>query len=313
MPASFCRLAGLVACALPLVTLAAEPVSLQFDWPNGLFAQVEQTKLRQRGDAAPASTTTRYAFDVSRLDSGELLVAPRRTSIEHSNHHDPHAVPQAQQFEAVARAVLPSYVVSPQGEFVRLHDLPAAQAEARRLLALWATPGPDGGKLAEQVSQEHFLTGLTRDSWQSLVGYWRGGRLDLGAEYQDSSHEPTPLLPGETVKMSVRFQVKREVPCERQGLPRRCVEIEVHSTPDRDDISRIIQAFLARTMPATLGEMQMSMDMTQTMRLVTEPDSLIPHHYEIAKDMRVGVGPKGREPVHRAEERQETRLRFTYP
>lgn len=312
------RLAGPVALApvlsLPLFVAAAEPVSLEFGWHAGMYAEVEQTKLRQRGHAPPSTTTTRYAFDVSRLDGGELLVAPRRETIQHSRSGDASSVPQVQQLEAVARAVLPSYVVSAKGEFVRLHDLPAAQAEALRLLAQWAEPPTvDGGKLAEQLTQDYFLTSLNRDAWQSLVGYWRGGQLAMGQEFQDSSREPTPLLPGETVKMSVRVQVKGQVPCERQGLPRRCVEIEVHSTPDRGDITRIIQTFLTRTMPTTLGNMQMSMDMTQTLQLVTEPDSLIPHRYDITKDMRVSVGPKGRDPAHTAAERQETHVRFTYP
>lgn len=306
------RLAGLATLAFPLLAPAAEPVSLQFGWPAGLYAQVEQTRLRQRGGST-SEVTTRYAFDVNRLDGGELLVAPRRETIRHSSTGEPGNVPQVQQFEAVARAVLPAYVVSPLGEFARLQDVPAAQAEARRLLAQWTAPTRDGDKFAEQITQEYFLSGLNRDAWQSLVGYWRGGRLDMGHEYRDSSREPTPLLPGETVLMNVRVQIKGEAPCERQGLGRRCVEIEVRSEPDRADVTRVVQAFLQRTMPTTLGDMQMSMDMTQTMLLVTEPDTLIPHRFDIAKDMRVAVGPKGGEVAHRAEERQETQVRFTYP
>lgn len=332
-----CRYSPLVAHLVVLCTLAASMAStaahaespaaaavpaegivdLRFAWPVGLHAQVKHTKSRSRtvdGNTLSAGATTRFDLDVSASKDGTLLVSPSRVSIEPSAGSE---LPPAErlQLELMARSALPTFVVSSQGEFTGIHDLPRFREGVRRALGSLLPPSQVSAPLQElmdQLTSEAVLTGLVAGDWSLQVGYWLDASLKLDAEYESSELAPFPLVPGAQVKMNTRFIAKRTLPCERAAQSRTCVELELHSTPDGEDMARAMHEFLSNAAPKLGGQSVLQdIDIEQTLLLRTEARSLIPHHYVLSKRITAKAGVNGG-PGKVSEEVQSTQVVYTY-
>lgn len=304
----------LLAMAGPGAAHAADPVKLDFGWPEGLHARVTVEVERTRGSGAERKTntaTTHYEIVTRPLPDG-MLVTPGQVSMDVGAAVSP---AERAQLEMATLAGLPPYVVSAKGEFLRIQDVAKVRDEIRQLVLKMLPPSPDADararaeKMLDQVTSEAVLTAQQEGEWNLIVGYWLGASLEVGAPYATSYHMAIPIVPGATARWDSRFQLLRLVPCERQGQARTCAELELVNTPDRADVTQAIGRFVSNAMPSAQGLLE-DMELEQHLRLSTEVPGLIPHHYEFTKTVKVTGTEKGEKKV--SEQVQVQRVDFEY-
>jgi len=288
-----------------------------FAWTPGLRAEVVTTRTRTRvsGNRTSRAMTSRYTLQVASADDGlRIHFSDPVLKIE----GDGVALPAGSQAQMVAQMadLLPDYLVSKDGTFAGVHDLPAVQ---RKVQAFLATVLPKEAAAAEVLAQvqamvtsEAFLNARAAEQWNAVVGAWTGAELEVGAEYESSNTEPIPVLPGQHVLMRYRFSARRLLSCQRDGVARTCAELEMRSVADAADVKRMIQALMASLAgnAAAQAPAFTSIDVENVIRLVTEPEGLIPHSYTLTRIFTGTLSGGGADQSF--EQTDETQVRYTY-
>lgn len=307
----------LLAAAPCAAATAAKPdtVALSFGWKPGLRASVTSTSTRIR---VTDERTERSATWHSKLrvdpDPDGVRIGYDDPTFEFLGARADSAV-AARVGEQLA-GLFPDFVVASDGGFKRIHDVSGFQGRLRALLHGALPPGTDSSALKQTLSVltgESFLTSKAAEQWNALVGTWAGGKLELGETYTSTTREPIAMFPGEVVQMNYEFIVKRRVSCTRAGATRRCIEVQLRSVADPEDMKRMMQTFfdkLAGGTPVAAATFR-QLEIENVILLVTEPNGLIPHHLKITKNVRGVVAAEGRElPIQQAD---ETVTDYVYP
>jgi hypothetical protein len=298
-------LTALLAAVLPVRAGAQQPdappdtVRLRFAWPAGTIAAVETSRFRERiaerTDTLSGGAT--YRMQVREHDDGLAIIydslsitaAPRLTG--------DFAALQAAAEQLVG--LVANYVVSRDGEFLRIQDVATIKARIDSLFAP-VFAGVDSTGQAHAVFQsmlsEQALQALAAQEWNALVGMWGGAELELEAVYGFEEEEPIPLLPGETVRMVSELAIVGRLPCTEDALTPDCVEIQLVSYPDEEAMKAVLRRFMQRVAGDTAAAAFVieALEIENELMLITEPATLLPHHAVIAKSVR-GVGREGGE------------------
>lgn len=296
---------------------AAKPdtVALSFGWTAGLRASVTTTRTRTRVTdvTTQRSSTYRYGLQVD-ADGGELRVRFVDPKLEPGEGPNGLPAAHAQIFEQAAD-LIPDLVVSKTGEFKGIRDVPAFQSRVRDFLAKVMPQGMDTAVVTRTLAlatSEAFLQSKAAEQWNAIVGSWAGAALEPGELYAYSNKEPIALFPGQEVLMNYTFEVKRLPSCRRGGARRPCVELEMISAADTADIKRMLQfvfeKFSTTPPPMSLFE---TFEADNLVRLVTEPEGLIPHRLTITRRIQGTVREAGKL-VH-VEQVDQTQAEYTYP
>ena len=319
-PVSFFGLAFLLVasgCATVADAPEAEPgtpVALVFGWEPGMQASVVSTRTRQRTGASNLENSMTSLYTL-RVDSAgeELRVHFDDLEVEVGGKRAPAA--EAIQFIAQMGDLAPDYRVTTHGEFLGLHDMPAFQQRLETLLTGMIPPKTQEalGPMMEMLTSEAFLNTRAAEQWNAIVGTWADAELALGSAYEAQIREPVPVVPGTEVMMNYTFEVKELVSCERGGTRRECAALEMHSIADPEDTAKMIEAIIDRIAGQALTEQPVitSLDMDNTLQVVTEPNGLIPHQYKLIKNLRatVRIGDREREMV----QVDTTEAAYSYP
>lgn len=293
------------SCATVAETPEAEvgaPVALVFRWEPGMQADVVSTRSRTRTGANELANSirSRYTLRVEAADD-ELQVRFADLEVEVAGKRAPAA--EAIQFIGQMGDLAPDYRVTPHGDFVGLVDMPAFQQRMETLLSGMVPPEARAplGPMVELLTSEAFLGRRTAEPWNAIVGTWVGAELALGSEYRTQIREPVPIVPGAEVMMNYRFAVTELAPCERGGVERECATLEMLSVADPEDTTRMIESILDRIAAQILDETPVitGLELENRLRVVTEPDGLIPHQVQLTKNLRATVttGDEQREMV----------------
>jgi len=291
--------------AVPARAAAQEPdarpdtVRLRFAWPAGTVATVETTRFRERiaerTDTLAGSVT--YRMQVREHDEGLAIIYDILSLT---------AAPQVtgglRAFQAVSEQladVVPNYVVSRDGEFLRIQDAAAFKARLDSLFApAFAREGSTGqaSALFQSMLSEQTLEALAANEWNTLVGMWVGADLELEAVYGFEEEVPIALLPGETVRMNSEFAIVDRLPCTEDVPTPDCVEIQLFSYPDEEAMKAVLRRFMQRVAgDAAAAFVIEALEIENELLLVTEPATLLPHRAVIVKSVRA-VGRQSGEP-----------------
>lgn len=293
--------AGDVSAAAPLPVAGAERVALRFAWPEGFTARVVGAESRvlssdDREDATrselsyrvriePSGDGARIRYEEFALpgaDSGALV--PLR------------GVPG---LENLADALRPSFVVGPNGRFLGTPDLDDTVAAVNRELdALHAGSGglPSGAPaLPTRFSAELFRRHAPVE-WWPMVEMWAGREIHLGGRYTLDLTTRMPLLDGATLRMDGDLAVSGRRSCGDGGPPR-CIELVLETRPDPLELIPLLgetgsrKEGAAGSAPVTVTKL----DLRETVRLLTEPETLVPRRLETRQRALVTVRlPDGR-------------------
>jgi hypothetical protein len=179
----------------------------------------------------------------------------------------------------------PSYVVSPEGEFLRVEGL---EAFRNRILegmydAFAESPAATREQITETVgaiiTREQLEASMASD-WYSYVGTWIGAELDQGDLYELNFKQPIPAFGNMEVPMRTTFLFRQRVSCNNAESAKRCVELEMHTFVDPEGLAAAIEAFMAR-LPAGQGAPRFrDLQHETVVRLISEPETLLPHLME---------------------------------
>ncbi len=309
----------LLLAATPPLPVGPPPqtVALRFAWPEGLRAKVTSTKTRTRDvrESSSRSATSSYTLAV---DTHEEKLRIRFLDARFSPGEGFEGLPaevRAQVVPHIAHLV-PDYLVTKGGEFAGIVDLAALKKGLEDLFGAFLPAEADPelvSRLRAGLLSESLLQSKAAEEWNAIVGAWIGADLEIGSEYAYGGKEPAPAIPGEEILMSYRFLAKRLLPCRRGGVERTCVELELRSASDPEDSQRVTSKVLERLVGGKAGEVAplRALAVENSIRLVTEPDGLVPHELDLVRNFRGAVRFEGKDQPFEQVDRTETR--FVYP
>jgi hypothetical protein len=282
-------------------TTGSDVVKLSFAWPEGMAAGVDlqRTRVRSRGGSEDTSAVrVTYNLAVVAHPEGRLIrytdfATPGLSGISES---------QQQILQAVS-SVVPSYVVSADGELLRVDRL----AEVRERMLGWMREAVDtaaAGNLGELLSgmlSEEALFAVAAQEWNALVGAWIGAELEVGSAYEVEGDEPVPMLGNVSIPYRYELGASARVPCRPEETDPACVELILRSYPDPQQLQPHLEAFLQRLMEAAgvsgslprLSYKQFEIE--NEIVLIAEPATLIPHALTIVRSVTAVMDVGGRE------------------
>lgn len=318
------RLWGIVAIALAMSTrpanaqAKADSVSLRFAWPVGMTAHVDQESSRvqvspQRRDSI--GVRSRYRLTVSAHPKGRLIQSDSFVVTSASSGRAGTVDPQ--QLYARLGSVQPSYVVTTDGEFVGLEGIERTKRVLDEILAPlrreMADAPPELKALMESATSPQALTATAAQDWNALAGTWVGANWEVGAAYESSTEEPSPIIPGLVIPMRQEFSAAERVPCYGDETAHRCVRLEMVSVADSAALRRIISEFITKVAPKTataLAGLQ-SMRSLNRLTVIVDPRDLRPYAMTLVRQVDAEVlGPGG--PGGRATRVDTRSARYTY-
>lgn len=291
----------------------ADSVTLGFCWPPGMKADVTASSSRAQTGAAAAGGTVRYTLEV--LEEGEhLRVRLVNPIADLSGAKGPVTAEAQSRIDDQLSQMMPDYLVTRTGRFVGLFDVAGYQARVRALVDTMALP-PKVDRAAVQkavdaTTSEAALNARLSQEWHMLVTAWLGSSLAVGVEQTRPGRVGASGSPGMAVTHT--YAATARVPCRRGGEERGCVQLDLRSVPDADALkaqSAATLAALGRSLPAS-SELR-SLEVEESVRLVTEIDCLIPHSIARTRTQRVVMARDGKEQT--AVRTDRTALTYAYP
>lgn len=266
---------ALALAALLAAAPSPAPITPRFAWPERFHAQVTERALSRFVERDSGQRVTRqYTLTVEPrgaerwLVPGELKVSPPT-------------------FQEVFPA-LPTVVIDASGRFLRAEVPPELLDGAPELKAQASEPGMTPGKLNKlREALRQRLQDEARQQWDAWVGRWRGRTLRPGTEEKRKTSLTSSQLTGVSVEAEERVRVEGPVPCEPGGAARRCVRILSDTEADAKALERAAREYEARSNhglpPKAQHTRVMRVELRTSLELVTEPDTLVPHHVHTAR------------------------------
>jgi hypothetical protein len=276
-----------VASLMPAGPVCAkETVALTFGWPSGLHGRVTfsaRTTRTVNGQSDNLNMAGRYDFVTSAAPDGLLIQFDNvETEVENAGSGRPAMV---KAYMARAMSLPPSYVVGPDGQFVRIEGLEAFRNGIFEGLEDAFADVPAAAR--EQVirtmdaifTREQLEASLASE-WDSHVGTWIGAEMDEGDLYELTFRQPMPAFGNMEVPMRSTFLLKGRVPCNGAETAKRCVELEAHTFVDPAGLAAAIEAFMARLPAGQEAPRVQDLQQETVVRLISEPDTLLPYLME---------------------------------
>lgn len=310
-------LAAFSVCAATEEPVPAEAVQLQFGWTPGTVAQIETTRQRVRvtGDKQTTTTaSTRYRMQVEPHEEG-LLITYKDFDVPTNGGTDEARIAGAEALMQKLSAVMPSFVVSPQAELLRLENVSELREQMRTvfepMLAEMKDAPPQLYALMRSALSDEALTAGAVQEWNALVGAWAGGALEPQAVYAQEAEEPLPMFPGQTVPMRYEFSLLETIPCTNATDGPQCVVLEMQSSPEPEAMKKLLEGFMQQVTPESTRVVFDRLDINSSVVVVMEPGTMLPYRLQINKRVEGTAHAPGEDPqaVSQVDERIST---FTY-
>jgi hypothetical protein len=160
--------------------------------------------------------------------------------------------------------------------------------EGDSLLQALRAPGTHAAALAANLDAvlRSALQGGLIDAHAALdfnlqAGAWPGATLEQGVWYQLEMPLPLPYAPLLLINHKIEFAFTRQLACTGDAPPTSCVEIVMRAVPDDADLQKALTE-MQRGAHLPRGQ-ELKSAATTTLRLVTDPDTLIPYVCEIRR------------------------------
>jgi hypothetical protein len=273
---------------------AKDSVTLGFCWAPGMKADVTASATRTQTNARPRGGTIHYTIEVS--EQGEHLRVRLVDPVADLSGAKQPVSPEAQaQIQDRLDDLLPDYLITREGKFAGLTDLPDYQARVRSMIEKSVPPKADPAavqKALERATSEPVLSARVSQEWNVLVQAWAGSTLPIGVE---QTRQVTLGPPGaKGVVVTHTYSATARVPCHRGGEDRACVQLDLRSVPDSEAVKAQMGAALAALGRTATTEVR-AMSIDEHVRLVTEVDCLIPHSFTRSRVQKITMLNKGKE------------------
>jgi len=192
-----------LTCSILTTPAAGQPVAasnrvdLRFGWKPGIEISVTAIRTRTRSAEQNVSRTSTSRYTL-RVDADGENLRIRFTDPEFIAGDAPASAPSQDQSRIMERLadLMPDFLVSPDGEFVGIHDLPGFQVKFRAFLAEVMPPDVDA-RFVEQMqsllTNDEFLNARASEEWNTIVGAWVGSSFEVGVPTAPTSPSISPL------------------------------------------------------------------------------------------------------------------------
>lgn len=279
---------------------SAERLALRFDWPDGFAARVRGTETTQIGSPEAQETQRsdlHYRIRVER-GAGNARIRYEDFAFPARAGGTPVRLAAVPGLEALAAALRPSFEVDADGRFSGTPelegDVEAINRELSRLTAR-GEPLPEGApELPTRFSAELFRRHAPAE-WFPLVEMWAGREVEPGGRYTLELVTRMPLLDGAPIRMKGELRVSGRVACEGEGGAPRCVELVLETREDPLDLLPLLGRTAAQGPAGAPPVTVAAIELRETVRLVTEPETLRPLRLETQRRARLSLRlPDGR-------------------
>ena len=312
-------LAGAVPFGRAETPATQDSVQLTFGWPEDLRGQVTYSFKKEKtlkGNTQVQALTGTYEIWTAPSAEG-MIVSIGNVEVK-AGGNTPAVGIQAQLEKFFLRIAgsSPNYVIGRKGEYIRLEGLDTYQQNIMEGMdELLAGLPPQVRQqislmVRQLLSKEQLEKGIV-ESWNREVGAWAGAAFDRGDLYQAEFTNSLPLLGNMEVPMVVSFHFLGRVPCSEDETEKNCVDLEMETTVNAEALSGAFESLVERVAGAPDAPLRVdSFDLTETVRLTTEPDTLIPHRLASRKVSTVVMSQGGE--LQDASEVEETLTVYRY-
>ncbi len=311
--AVFLLLAGCTTIEAPAAN--EQLVAFHFNWPTGLSGEVDISSSRftaMRGAEKVLRSQAMWDFSVEELEDGNKRII-------HTMVGEPVLAaganePSLSALQTVFQIGAPNIVVNSEGGFLFASGFDELSNALFAGIRNAEEMPRNFGDIIEQVfSQENYNDAAER-MWNSMVSSWLALTMVPNRAYVADTREPLPLPGNPMLNYSTELAVSEPAPCPR-ALERQCVTISTVATPDRDEIKNILSGLSNQLMDAAGAGRRMKIadySLVTTMRIVTEPATLIPHRVAMEKEITMRFERPNGEQSLRFRESQAQQWVFSY-
>ncbi len=287
-----------------------EIVTLRFAWPETTDARVSFSSRR-------AEETVGGVRDQVSLSGTYRMLAERRQGdyqigfaepVYHFNGANNEGI-ELQQFALRLAHTMPDFAVTTTGGFAGLTNVSQTRSKVREavdeLLDHLPSANRTGARdlLAKALRRASLEIGI-RDDWNRKVGTWVGATLKQGEGYEAQYQAKLPGVFETAVPMRAVFRFRGRTACNHQDTKKNCILLEYRSTANFGGP----QYWSAK--PDSQDRPFESIEVDTSMRLTTDPNTLLPHRAHYSKTMTVTANADGsRRRLSQFEELVET---FSY-
>ncbi len=282
----------LVACAGPTpkpdaaAPGAGQQLTLHFDWPEGVTVAVRTEEEKERQGQVVERSVETETQSWERVGS-ELRIRTAEVKAEGNDE-------MARLLEQVSP---PTVAVDLQtAKLLRLDGLEATIAALRAALAEADEAPADPEKMTALLTES--LESAYQSDWESLVAFWANKTVTLGQAVKGDTVGPAGIPGTDEVKQDYEFRAERAIPCTGRTVEQRCVLLTYRSTPDKALLPEIANQMMKATAEAA-GQSTRDLppitrfELSNTVDLVTEPQTLLPHRREKRRTLIIGFEVPG--------------------
>ena len=290
---------------------ARQRVSLKFAWPDSLQSAVNfQQKSTKRGKASELKTT--YLTTVRPGNSNELVVSTR---VMRQHLSSPDNKQQRDYVTALlkqASSEIPDYVVSREGEFLRVDNLSAYQQRVESAVISNLPPALEDQKdrilaMVKPAMSERFLEASVTDEWNKTVGSWVSSSYVVGQTYRFNEEYYAPALGNTPFAMAVSRRITGFTACT--GSQTRCVKLVLTATVSGEDFRSAMNEFLEKTVGEPVNVKHISV--VKKMEIIAEPNTLIPHRTRSSEETSVTIEDNEGN-TRTSRDTKDTRISYSY-
>jgi hypothetical protein len=251
-----------------------ERVALRFAWPDGLAGVCEWSHVQTRAGRPLGSFAVKFKLGATRK-GGEVQI-----------EKVPLALPVVEG--EIARAVADlwpgseRFSVDARGRVLRYEDLDAAVDAMDGALAPLTAGLPAASRARILEAAREALPRRARDEWFPLVGFWAGAPLDAGVPRVE---EVAGSGTRSRARLEYTFEERTRCGAEQKAKDG-CVRLALRTTwTDRG--GGAAKALLPEGAAAEKGAPPVRYE--EESILVTDPATLVPHHFERRRTGRLAV------------------------
>jgi hypothetical protein len=279
---------GMVARAIAMASVVtsvasgqkSSAISVQFDWPVGLSAWIDDSSTRFDSSAQRQTTSgrhTRYRRQVVR-DARGLRVVVDSISVS-KGATAPASIPglDMARFTDAALRFRPAWIVTREGEFVDLADSASTKAQfdavMRPVAPLLDSLPPSLRPLIERMFSTAALRTGASQEWGREVSLWVGHRWRTGPAEESGDVGMSPVS-DDAIPMRTWREALGERPCTESAASPTCVTLRFRSEPDTAAVNEMLRDLVGRAEADKQREAAgLSAQRTTTLTVVIDPQT----------------------------------------
>lgn len=297
-------------------------IDLEFGWPQKGEAKFSFASKRvKRGEVTEMQGGGTTAWRP--LGENEVLISTQAADFKMTtNSKNKKKEDFMQNLLREAMSQIPDYVVSTDGEFIRVENMGAYYERFEKAM-LQGMPG-DGDEsqakvkqLMQQMISEESLSASLQDNWNTNVYNWTGGSYLPGETYTYFTQYQTPSFGDAQFPMTLTQQLTGRIACDANDKKQSCVRLRQTTRVSDPSYTRAMHQFVLKTIQdmsgASAKEINLSIDRAEVLKTVTlivDPETMMPYEEKESSITTTVISEGGRSET--VQDIDESSTRYTY-